>query len=205
MANNRRRRKKTPKLPSDPQLQARLDAAARYANSVINMDYKMAKQRQDNIYRKHGMDPQPPMLVSSTPRPYGRKVESFENLAKLEAWERRAWNAGNTNQWSISDEELKDRLVKAIRGPRGLQGWQGIGDFVEREMTPEDAYEAFYVGNLNFEFIYGPEEETARARGLIDTFINNFPDYASKFTDPSGEYYRDYVRAELAGIDIEED
>lgn len=185
-------------------LRDRAAKAADYANKVIQVDYEMAKARQDKANIKYGKDPQPPVLASDTPRPYKRKLESFPTLKKFLDWERRAWNAGNTNQWAITDEELKRRLVDAVRGPRGLQGWEHLGDFIEEEVSPSMAYEMFHVYDLNFEYIYGPESVDRRAQMLIKQFIEADPNLGELWSDPNGKYYDDFVRAGLALIDEEE-
>lgn len=112
------------------------------------------------------------------PRLYTKDVDDFKHY-----WE---WvDFGKRMNKKIGQgsygQELKDRLLMAIRGenyiqPNGYKFRGGndniLANFIEEHMTTDEV-EYFFGGNLNFDFIYGQEDGVVKELKIVRDIINN--------------------------------
>lgn len=193
----------------------RINKAKAEANKRLRKNFEEQRQRERDIKKKWGYTES--NLKPTTKRQvevpqYTRGVDDFKTYKELLKFEQRLREAGTGP--GAHGEELKERIIKAIRGEVFTQAngfkFRGgahnpLAEFIEENMTGAEV-DFFFGGLLNFGYIYATVDGLIKEFEIVDQIVTNpeYPKLKEKWEADYAEEWHDYMEAELELTSAEE-
>lgn len=184
-------------------------------NKRIASQHEQRLKKQAEIDKKWGRVKQPiKVKTDEQPIKYQKGADAFKTYKELLEFEKRL-NELNDKVHGAVGEELKDRLLKAIRGETFKQAngymFKGgknniLADFIDKYMSTDEV-EHFFGGKLNFQFVYSPQEGIFKEIEIVEQIINNneYPKLKEKWLEEGGaDQWKEFMQESLDNIENEE-
>lgn len=189
----------------------KLNKTREKANTTIRDAVTNRKTKREQIKKAlYGEAFQPSSKTDDVARTYDKHADDFKTLKEFTAYIDRMQEVTEQGVKGAWGQDLKDRLLKAIRGevyrpPNGYAidaDGSGLAEFIEKHVTP-DMVEVLFEGNLNFTFVYGYEHHNVKELVLAHDLIMETSLRDLYVNEGYAERFEDYLDGQLSVIDDE--